>query len=699
MPGYRLEERLGAGTFGEVWSAVQLTTGQRVAIKFLRLGTGLAGSSFLQEVQRLVRLGSHPNIVAVWDAGLDHQPPYFVMPLLEASLASRAPSSPDQVADWLRQAAEAIRFTHGKGLIHCDLKPSNLLLDERGAVRVADFGQSVDRSEGRASLGSLGTMAPEQAGPPPGQSGPEWEGATPDVRWDVYGLAASGYFLLTGQYPLQPTGNSATDNPLQRYAHWAWTRPLVGVRKLNPRVDRDLAAVLERGLAVDPARRLQTASELLDELDRRRSRRPVYSRRPWTTPYVARRWLQRNPLGALVVALLLAAGFWLMSAATDPWLPDNQGLAGVEHVAAHFPAVSPEDNAYELYLSAWRAVAPRWRADPLELDPEQRARVLAQNKEVLEIMRQARARSAIRVTGEQARQSQPALFPRGAMELVQLCRADARTRLPDDPDGALARILDAVCLTRHLLNAPAGIDCVDADACALEELRRQRLLLTRVSTPSLVSALEQLNDLGGLSPEALYLANWNAELAQLGRPEPGIRIRRWMERGSVPAMERLIAAQFGALQQANFGQCEYQRVRIEVGAWRPFAWLFHPLRTYACKLFQAREFNYSRWRLVFMQQARLDGARLSIACELFRRRRGHLPEKLAELVPDEVARIPADPFDPQAELLYEDGRLWTRGLDLTGSRPGNPDENEDGPFAAGSNRLLFDLSGSARADR
>lgn len=301
LTGYQMQYLIGSGSFGSVYAAVQERTGLQVAVKFLRREV-VNWRYFQQELQQLSRIAEHPGVVSLLDADLEHDPPYYVMPLLTAGSLARQTPQPAQVVDWLRQMAEALRYMHDKGVLHCDLKPSNVLLDDQGLLRLVDFGQARSLGDEGNSFGTLGYMAPEQAG---GES-------QPDVRWDVYGLGATAYRLLTGQYPrfsqedrssLNETLDSAS--LLRHYRELLQSRQLVGLRSLNPKIDEDLASIVESCLEVGPEQRTPSMAAVLEDLERRRYKEPLLCRRPWTARYRVNRLLSR-PVAALALAVTLA---------------------------------------------------------------------------------------------------------------------------------------------------------------------------------------------------------------------------------------------------------------------------------------------------------------------------------------------------------------------------------------------------------
>ena len=294
IAGYALSARLGQGTYGEVWRAWQLRTGKWVALKSYTRRQGLDFALFRREAERLAQLDRHPGIVALLDADFSVEPPYCALELVSGgSLAGKAPSAPDAVAGWLESVSEALAFVHSRGVIHCDLKPANILLDEEGRPRVADFGQS--RGVGAESaLGSFFFMAPEQAA---------GRGA-PDVRWDVYGLGATAYFLLTGRPPHAEAVERALASAKtleERLSSYRDAVMRAGAPPLPPSVDAELAAVARKCLEPDPSRRYSSAGMVLFDLRNRRTGRPV-TPLAGSVAYRARKFVGRNRVAALIAA-------------------------------------------------------------------------------------------------------------------------------------------------------------------------------------------------------------------------------------------------------------------------------------------------------------------------------------------------------------------------------------------------------------
>ena len=292
VPGLEPDRFLGAGAYGEVWVARNRNTGRQVAVKFYSHRGGLDWSLLSREVEKLSFLFNNRYVVQLLDVGWDAEPPYYVMEFFEhGSLEDRLRAGPlpvDEAVALLREVATGLVHAHGKGVLHCDLKPANILLDQDQKPRLADFGQSRLTHEQTPSLGTLFYMAPEQA---------DLE-AAPDARWDVYALGAVFYTMLTGR---PPHSNDEVVAEVERQAsleeRLATYREAIrraGTPKAHRKlagVDRSLAEIVERCLATNPAKRYPNPQAVLDAL---RSRATKRARRPLLV------------LGAVGPALLLA---------------------------------------------------------------------------------------------------------------------------------------------------------------------------------------------------------------------------------------------------------------------------------------------------------------------------------------------------------------------------------------------------------
>ena len=280
VPGYQAQKFLGAGAYGEVWVGVDRNTGRKVAIKFYAHRRGVDWSLLNREVEKLVFLSADRYVVQLLQVGWDADPPFYVMEYVENGslddlLKRHGTFSVPEAVELFREIAVGLAHAHGKGVLHCDLKPANILLDQDHRPRLADFGQSRLSHEQKPALGTLFYMAPEQA---------DLE-AVPDVRWDVYALGAILYTLLVGSPPHRNDTtigkiDSAKDLPdrLARYRQAIRSAPPPSEHRKISGMDRALADIIDRCLAVNPDDRFANVQEVLDALadrDRNRARLPL----------------------------------------------------------------------------------------------------------------------------------------------------------------------------------------------------------------------------------------------------------------------------------------------------------------------------------------------------------------------------------------------------------------------------------------
>ncbi len=280
VPGYRLTRFLGAGAFGQVWVGRDLNTGRDVAVKFYLHRGGVNWSLLSREVKNLVQLSADRYVVQVLEVGWDAEPPYYVMELipggsLEEKLQARSRLPVEDAVGLFEKICLGLNRCHAKGVLHCDLKPANLLLDDNGEPRLADFGQSRLSGDQTPALGTLFYMAPEQAD----------LHASPDASWDVYALGAIVYRMLTGRPPHREqstldhldTANSLEER-LTSYRQMIMDRGAPRLLTERDGVDRPLAKIVARCLAPNPQDRYANVQQILQELSRRqafRTRRPL----------------------------------------------------------------------------------------------------------------------------------------------------------------------------------------------------------------------------------------------------------------------------------------------------------------------------------------------------------------------------------------------------------------------------------------
>lgn len=300
IPGLRIEKLLGQGAFGQVWLGRDLNTGRQVAIKFYLYRGGVDWSLLDREVKHLVNMSTGRYIVQVLGVGWESDPPYYVMEYLENGsledlIRSQGVLGVQSTVSILQDIADGLSFAHSKGVLHCDLKPANVMMDHDWRPRIADFGQSRMTDEQTPSLGTLFFMAPEQA---------DLE-ASPDTGWDVYALGAIAYCMLVGSPPYRTpemvetldTAESLIDR-LDRYRRVIRKSPPPRLHHQRKNVDKDLCQIIDRCLAPDPKERYANVEQVLTALEQRNSAR---SRRPLLLLGIL------GPILFLVVMLLFSA--------------------------------------------------------------------------------------------------------------------------------------------------------------------------------------------------------------------------------------------------------------------------------------------------------------------------------------------------------------------------------------------------------
>ncbi|CAA9517575.1 MAG: Serine/threonine protein kinase PrkC, regulator of stationary phase, partial [uncultured Solirubrobacterales bacterium] len=254
---YRVLRRLGAGGMATVFLAEDERLGREVAVKRLHADTP---EDMARRFDREARLGAslnHPNLVTVFDTVVDPEGVLIVMeyvegPTLSAALKS-GPLEQARALEVLRETAAGLDYAHGLGIVHRDVKPANILLAERGQVKLADLGiafvaeRATHITRTGTVLGTPSYMAPEQL-----------EGREVGPGVDVYALAAVAFEVLSGRKAR--TGGS----PLE-IAHRIATEPPPDVREAWSEAPAGLSQVLCKGMAFDPADRHASAGELAEQ--------------------------------------------------------------------------------------------------------------------------------------------------------------------------------------------------------------------------------------------------------------------------------------------------------------------------------------------------------------------------------------------------------------------------------------------------
>ncbi len=313
---YRIRREIGRGGMGTVFEAIQESLGRRVALKVLPGSFALDPKRverFRREARATARI-HHPNIVPVYEVGEDQGTHYYTMEyvdgtsldeLLErarADTAAKEPrrgsstSDPAYIAHAVEQiaaVADGLQEAHELGLIHRDVKPSNLLVDRDGRYVLVDFGlvhetdaQTLTRSG--EMIGTLSYMPPEQVSRSP-----------VDRRADIYSLGMTLYEILTLRVPFE----RRTEHETQRAILFEEPAP---PRRFNPRLNRDLETILLRALEKNPERRYATAGAMASDLRRFLRYEPIEARPLSGLTRLARRiWRHRGKVAAAAAILVL----------------------------------------------------------------------------------------------------------------------------------------------------------------------------------------------------------------------------------------------------------------------------------------------------------------------------------------------------------------------------------------------------------
>lgn len=252
---YRLERRIANGGFATVFAAGDTLLGIKVALKIP--SSELISQELLSEFRREARLTmrlDHPHILPIRDATFIDGHFVIITPLAEKTLEDRLRKrlSSETAFDIIHQLLQAVAYAHEEGVIHCDIKPENILMFEDNHIRLADFGiaKVAQTTISGSGTGTVGYMSPEQAM------------GKPSARSDVFSIGLLAFRMFSGKWPEYP---------------FEW--PIPGASQLRRRAHPDLIAIIRKSIAVNPRHRYRNASQMLDEWEKTRLKAIRFARR------------------------------------------------------------------------------------------------------------------------------------------------------------------------------------------------------------------------------------------------------------------------------------------------------------------------------------------------------------------------------------------------------------------------------------
>ena len=306
---YELLEEIGRGGQGVVYRARQKSLNRTVALKVIGLGhwaTEAHLKRFRLEAEAAASL-EHPGIVPIHEVGERDGSCYFSMKFVEGGqldeVAKRQPIPIRQAVELIAKVARTVHYAHEHGILHRDIKPGNILLDQKGGPHLTDFGLArLVESESTVTrtlevMGTPSYMAPEQA---------VGNNAAVSSATDVYGIGAVLYQLLTGHPPF---AGGTTYETIKLLLDTEPRQP----RLLNPKIDRDLSTICFKCLEKDPRRRYASALALAEDLEHWLKHEPILARHTGIFTR-GKKWLRRNPklIATGAAGLLIgAAAIWL----------------------------------------------------------------------------------------------------------------------------------------------------------------------------------------------------------------------------------------------------------------------------------------------------------------------------------------------------------------------------------------------------
>jgi tRNA A-37 threonylcarbamoyl transferase component Bud32 len=363
---YRLTTRIDEGGAGEVWQARDERLGRDVAIKLLGANADDAfRERFADEAHRAASV-IHPNVVTVFDEGRDGADAFMVMELVRGRtlrdvVADRGPLRPHEAARIIAQIAAALDAAHEAGVIHCDVKPANVIVDQQGTAKLTDFGiaRAARGQREHELIGTARYIAPERI-----------EGKAPTERSDVYSLGLVAYELIAGR---PPNAEMETEDLLR--VRLDGRAP--SLRSVRVGINEEIDIVIAKALARDPQARYASAGAFARDLlaasqrDDATGVLPPVAARPLRAG--GRREFRVDTTIALlaIVAVLIAtlavfASFQGRAGNTPPAASSVASTAA--RVAPNVVGKNLNQAANELIAAGFRSPVP-WQVDPLARGP------------------------------------------------------------------------------------------------------------------------------------------------------------------------------------------------------------------------------------------------------------------------------------------------------------------------------------------
>ncbi len=309
---FRLIRRIGEGGMGVVYQAIQESLNRRVALKVIRserMGSFEAESRFKREVEAVSNL-RHPNIVTVYGSGEEQGVRYFAMELVRGkgldeiyfqAASEKENISRPELLGWIRDVADALHCAHQAGIIHRDVKPSNIRITSQGQPMLMDFGVARHRDLSTLTLtgdfrGTPHYASPEQV---------EAKRRSIDARTDIYSLGVTLYEGVTGQVPF-------LGETTEQVFHQILEREPVPPRQLVPSLSRDVDTVILTAMDKDPDRRYRSMDDFARDLQRILNGEMIWAKPAGMATRLVKR-IRRNPLlsAAVGFAVLTLVVFFL----------------------------------------------------------------------------------------------------------------------------------------------------------------------------------------------------------------------------------------------------------------------------------------------------------------------------------------------------------------------------------------------------